>query len=33
VLVKELQALGIHVRMDTKDGHGAVPTFGRDGEE
>jgi DNA-directed RNA polymerase subunit beta len=34
VLVKELQALGIHVRMDTKDaagtGNGA---FGRDGEE
>jgi DNA-directed RNA polymerase subunit beta len=33
VLVKELQALGIHVRMDTKDGNGAQPTFGRDGEE
>jgi DNA-directed RNA polymerase subunit beta len=33
VLVKELQALGIHVKMDTKDGNGAVPTFGRDGEE
>jgi DNA-directed RNA polymerase subunit beta len=33
VLVKELQALGIHVRMDTKDGNGAAPTFGRDGEE
>jgi DNA-directed RNA polymerase subunit beta len=33
VLVKELQALGIHVKMDTKDGKGAVPTFGRDGEE
>ena len=29
----ELQALGIHVKMDTKDGNGAVPTFGRDGEE
>ena len=33
VLVKELQALGIHVRMDTHDGNGAQPTFGRDGEE
>src|SRR5687767_7861430 len=33
VLVKELQALGIHVRMDTHEGTGAVPTFGRDGEE
>jgi DNA-directed RNA polymerase subunit beta len=33
VLVKELQALGIHVRMDTKEGNGAQPTFGRDGEE
>ena len=33
VLVKELQALGIHVKMDTKDGNGAVPTFGRDSEE
>jgi DNA-directed RNA polymerase subunit beta len=33
VLVKELQALGIHVRMDTKEGNGAPPTFGRDGEE
>jgi DNA-directed RNA polymerase subunit beta len=33
VLVKELQALGIHVRMDTKEGNGVQPTFGRDGEE
>jgi DNA-directed RNA polymerase subunit beta len=33
VLIKELQALGIHVRMDTKEGNGAAPTFGRDGEE
>src|SRR5688572_10072025 len=33
VLVKELQALGIHVRMDTHEGTGAVPTFRRDGEE
>jgi DNA-directed RNA polymerase subunit beta len=34
VLVKELQALGIHVRMGTKDGNGTGNgTFGRDGEE
>jgi DNA-directed RNA polymerase subunit beta len=34
VLVKELQALGIHVRMDTHEGNGAgAGTFGRDGEE
>jgi len=34
VLVKELQALGIHVRMATKDGNGTGNgTFGRDGEE
>jgi DNA-directed RNA polymerase subunit beta len=34
VLVKELQALGIHVRMDTHEGNGAhAATFGRDGEE
>jgi len=34
VLVKELQALGIHVRMDTHEGNGATAAaFRRDGEE
>jgi DNA-directed RNA polymerase subunit beta len=35
VLVKELQALGIHVKMGAKDGNGAGngTSFGRDGEE
>ncbi len=34
VLVKELQALGIHVRMAVKDGNGTGNgAFGRDGEE
>jgi len=35
VLVKELQALGIHVKMGAKDGDGMGngTSFGRDGEE